>query len=137
MNWLQEIEQAFVTTESMIQGWIVDIINGAEVAATDLEKALNFVASKAPAIAAGIASVEAMVAEIAAVNPGLVQNAVVTQAIKDANASVAGLNAFANLANAGGATPASVVAGYVAYQQSMASASGAMAAVASLGAAAH
>lgn len=131
MSILQSIENFVETTESDVEAWIVAIIQGAEVAVKDLEKGLNWLASNAPGISAGVAAVETMVESIVASTPGLAQNAVVTKAIADANEAVAGLNAFANAANTGQNQAQAVVAGYVAYQSAAAAVAGAKAAVAS------
>ena len=108
MNFLAWVENIFQTTESDVVALIGKIKTGVEVAATDVEAALKWVAANAPAIDSAIEEVVSLVETAGIVNP------TVLAAIADANKAVAGLNVFAAQVQAGQALPNAVVEGYVA-----------------------
>ena len=130
----QEVSSWFHTTEQTVLGFIEKIVTGAEVAESEVQKGLSWIAANTPQIAAGVEQAETLIASIASVTPGVATSSAVQTAINDANKAVDALNAFAT-ANKTGATGATaLVTGYVAYQQATAAAASAKAAATSAGA---
>jgi hypothetical protein len=130
MNWFTDIENEIITTAVDVEQWILALIKGGEVAVADLGKGINWLASQAPAIDAGVKEAALLLQEVIAATPGAAQNATVTAAIADINNVAAGINAFATAANTGTSNAQALVQGYAAYQAAAASVASAKAAAA-------
>lgn len=109
MNWFTK---TVPVVEQDVTNFIKKVELGIQNIEADAEKALQWIAGKAPGIAEGIQALEGFVVAV----PGVAANPEVAAAITAANVAVAGLNAFAqtyNKANASVADQAkAVVAGY-------------------------
>lgn len=121
-NWLTNFLHA---TETDVINLIADIKNDMTVAITDINKALNWIGSQAPAIAANLTEVTKLVTAV-----GGTSNPEIAAAVVAANAAVVALNAFANAKTAGQNNAEAVVQGYVAVKQAAAAVASASAAAA-------
>jgi hypothetical protein len=113
-------------TESDVLTIITDFKSGVVVAEKDVNYALQWIASNAPAIAADIEEVVGIATTI-----GVAANPEVAAAITAANVAVTALNAFAASSNSGATATQAVVAGYVAVKQAQAASAAASAAAVS------
>jgi len=126
MSFLSAIENFFSETETEVIALVVAVKKGEELVASDIDKALKWVASETPAI---VSNLQGAVAIVEAV--GVASNPDVALAITAANVAVTALNAFAAASNSGKTDAQAVVQGYVAVKQAQASAASAAAAAAS------
>ncbi len=137
----QGIAHAFSTTEADVIAIVKDVISGVEVAASDIDKALQWVAGHAPAIAANVQGVTSLLSTVATVAAPLAPavSAEIDGAVAAANLAVEGLNAVASsIKTSGGGTVATdanaVLAGYHAVKTAQAASAKAAAAVVAAGA---
>jgi hypothetical protein len=110
-------------TESDVLVIITNIKADVAVAQSDINAALHWIASNAPAIAADIQEVVGIAETV-----GVGANPEVAAAIIAANTAVTALNAFAASSNSGQNNTQAVLAGYVAVKQAQAASSSAAAA---------
>ena len=107
----------FATAEADVLKIIQVIKTEEQVLASDINKALKWVADNTPAIAADIQQVLSLVQILGIADPR-VQVAVTT-----AHEAIAALDAYAKAYNSGTGTPQAVVAGYAALKSAQAAAS--------------
>ncbi len=110
-------------TESDVLVIITNIKADVAVEQSDINAALHWIASNAPAIAADIQEVVGIAETV-----GVGANPEVAAAIIAANTAVTALNAFAASSNSGQNNTQAVLAGYVAVKQAQAASSSAAAA---------
>lgn len=117
------VEGWFTTTEADVVAIIAKIKTDVAVVESDIDAALKWVASNAPAIVADLQSVVGIAETV-----GVAANPQVAAAIVAANTAVAALNAFAAASNSGSSDTQAVLSGYVAVKQAQAAAASAAAA---------
>lgn len=113
----------FADTEADVVKVVVAIKTDVAVVEADLAKALKWVASNAPAIAADIEDVVSIVTQL-----GVTSNPEVAVAVAAANTAVAALNAFSTSYTSGTGSAQALVNGYIAVKQATASVASASAA---------
>jgi len=106
----------FYTTEQEVLKVVTAIKQDAEVAQSEINSALHWIASNAPTISAQIIQVVNLVEAF-----GVVGNPTVAAAVEAANLAVAGLNAFAAASTGGKSNTQSVIDGYSAVKKAQAS----------------
>lgn len=114
MSFLTTIESSFITNEAWVLGVITQAKAGILVLEKDVAAGIRWVVAHAPQLTADIQSITMVAQVVGAGNPE------VAIAIGAANTAVAALNAFAKASNAGAATPAALIDGYVAVQAAVA-----------------
>ena len=100
----------FTTAEADVLKIIQVIKTEEQILASDISKALKWVADNTPQIAADIQQVLSLVQAVGIVNPE------VEAAIATANTAVSALNAYAASYKSGSGTPQAVLAGVAAYK---------------------
>lgn len=125
MSILSAIEGVFVTTEADVVALITDIKNDAMVVASDVDKALKWIAGETGNATAAINSLIGF-----AQAAGVAGNPTVAKLIADAHTGVAALNAFQSDLNAGTGDVTAVIAGYQVIKTAQAAIATASAAVA-------
>lgn len=124
MSFWSTVSNIFRTTETDVVDLIAQIKKDVEIAASDVNNALKWIAGNVPAIAADVQTASSLIEQVGITNPTVIA------AIKAANESVQALNAFASAENAGQSNPQAVVAGYVALKSAVAASASAAAAAA-------
>lgn len=122
LSFEQHVNTWFVTTEQEVATIVGQIKADIDVAIQDVDKALQWVVSQVPTIAASLTTAASLIEQV-----GLASHPEVAAAIAAANIAVEGLNAFAAAANAGKTMPQAVVSGYVAVKSAQAAVAGATA----------
>lgn len=100
------------TTEADVVAVISDVAAGVTLLESQISAALKWIAGEVPTIVTDLQTAVGLAQQVGIVTPA---------ELTAANAAVAALNAFATSTNAGNGTAESVVSGYVAYKQAVAS----------------
>lgn len=136
----QGVSNVFFTTEADVIAIVKDVIAGVEVAASDIDKALQWVGGHAPAIAANVNAVTSLLSTVATAAAPLAPavSAEIDGAVAAADLAVKGLDAVASsIKTSGGGTVATdanaVLAGYHAVKTAQAASAKAAAAVVAAG----
>jgi hypothetical protein len=126
MSFLTNLETWFQTTEAEVLSVIVKIKNGIEYAEQEVVNGIKFLEGHAAEISGAVQTVAGVVGSLS--GAGIAIPPSVVQAVKDANAAVAGLNAMVASQDKG--TPQALVDGYIAAKQALAAANNATLAIA-------
>jgi hypothetical protein len=127
MSFLDNVAKFFQTTEAEVLSIIVKVKNGIQYAEQEITNGILWLEAHAGEISDSVNTVSSVVGALA--GAGIAIPPQVQQAVKDANAAVAGLNAM--VANQNQGTPQALIDGYVAAKQALAAANAAKLAVAS------
>jgi hypothetical protein len=129
-NFLSNLTNVFVTTETWVFGVVTKIKSGVQIAENDVAYGLRWIANNTPAITAYVQEIEAAIAVIVAANPAFGTSTAYKTALTAANGLVAGLQAIQADETTNKSNAATLADAYAAFKSAQAAANNAAAAVA-------
>jgi hypothetical protein len=116
MSWFSSLKTYVAYAEKDVLALVANIKQDVQIAESDINAALRWIAGNAGTITTDIQEVLGLVQIVGIANPQ------VEVAVTAANSAVGALNAFAAAYNSGTGTSSSVIAGYSAFKQAQAAA---------------
>jgi len=113
----------FKVTEDFVQKVFIDVVNEEKVIASDIDKALRWIAGNSSVIEADLAKVQEIVTAL-----GLTSDPAVGASVAAASVAAEEFIKFAQAYSSGKSTPETVAVGYQAYTQTKAAVASALAA---------